>query len=265
MVCMSHGPVFPTTVPFEVVGTVAVVDLEAACQLYGRDMLPFPLGRSRPVGSVWLATREAAPIEARLNGGDLHGIRAWVEAVVRADVCVECRVNFLDESTPDLRVHGVRADYCGFLAVQGRDREGVDVVDIYRVSPGALGPAVAETAGLVGPGAHTRIAVSGDGIRLPDAPEIRDEYDEFGFLIPRAELREPAVPIVDGRDVVATGTVRPRSRGTDAQRMLQWVQVSGDGDYLYEPGDAGYAEPMDTAMLTDCIDGLIADELHRMN
>jgi hypothetical protein len=81
---MTDMPSLATTVAFDEVGTVAVVDLEAACELYGRDMLPYPLGRSRPVGSVWLATRDVGLIDDRLNGGDLHGIRAWVEALVRA-------------------------------------------------------------------------------------------------------------------------------------------------------------------------------------
>ncbi|MGK2869859.1 MAG: hypothetical protein ACSLFA_25065, partial [Mycobacterium sp.] len=72
--------------------TVAVVDLEAACALYGRDALPPPFGRSRPVGSVWLLSRDVAPIEERLHDGDLREARAWVEALVRAEVCMECRV-----------------------------------------------------------------------------------------------------------------------------------------------------------------------------
>ena len=263
MVSVTYTP----TVPWDAVGTVAVVDLEAACELHGRDTLPYPLGRSRPVGSVWLATRDVEPIENRLDGGDLSGVRAWVEAVVRADVCVECRASFSDEGTPDLRLHGVRVGELGFAAIQRSDRHAADIVDIYAVSPAALGAVVADSAGLVGAGGHVRVAVTGCGDRLPAPPDMLDEYDDFGFPIPHAGPREPAGIIVDGRDVVATGTVQTRydparQWGLDAaRRVLQWVQVGGDGDYLYEPDDAGYAEPMDAEMLRGCIDGFIADDL----
>ncbi|SUA03161.1 Uncharacterised protein [Mycolicibacterium fortuitum] len=57
MSSMTDAPSLDTE-SLDAVGTIAVVDLEAACELYGRDMLPYPLGRSRPVGSVWLLTRE---------------------------------------------------------------------------------------------------------------------------------------------------------------------------------------------------------------
>lgn len=266
MEAMTYRGSLPATWPFESLGSIAVVDLESALQLYGRDMLPFPLGRSRPAGSLWLATREVPPIADRLNDGDLRGVRTWVEALVRPDVCVECRVHYLDEGTADRRLHGSRAGEFGFVAIQARDRDGVDIVDIYGVPPAMLGAAVAETAGLVGAGAHPRIAVTADHDRLPDPPEVRDEYDDLGFLIPRAGQAEPTVPIVDGRDVAATGTVQSRCSparhwGTDPdRRLLQWIHVSGDGDYLYEHDDAGYAEPLDAEMLSACIDGLIADE-----
>lgn len=109
---------------------------EAACELYGRDTLPYPLGRSRPVGSVWLLTRDVGPIEDRLNGGDLARVRAWVEAFVRADVCVGCRVSLSGRDTPDLRLNGLLAGDLGFVAVQHSDPDGVDAVDVYAVSPG---------------------------------------------------------------------------------------------------------------------------------
>ncbi|SEH60202.1 hypothetical protein SAMN04489835_1900 [Mycolicibacterium rutilum] len=250
---------------YEWLGRVAVVDLEAACALFGYDMLPAPLGRSRPVGSVWLLTRDVAPIEDRLHDGDLRGVRAWVESVVRADVHVECTVHRFEDDGPDLRVHGLRAGESCFIGVQTRDADGVDVVDIHGVSAGALAAAVVDAVGLTGAGVRQRIAVPGSGDRLPDTPELLDEYDDFGFLIPGAEVA--AVPVVESGDVTATGTVRARCDparywGADAdRRVLQWVQVDGDGDYLYEPGDSGYAEPVDAETLTSYLDGLIADEL----
>jgi hypothetical protein len=263
---MTHMPSLTTTVSAELLGTVAVVDLEAACELYGRAVLPYPLGRSRPVGSVWLATREVEPIDDRLTDGDLRGIRAWVEALVRADVCVECRVTFTDEDSPDLRLHALRSGEVGFAAVQSSDRDAVDIVDIYTMSPEVLGAVIADSVGLTGAGEHARIAVPGFEDRLPASPEMLEEYDDFGFPIPRAEPQEPAVRTVERHDVVATGTVQSRYDparhwGVDPERrVLQWVQVGDDGDYLYAPGDAGYAEPVDAETLCAYIDGLIADE-----
>ncbi|UXA13164.1 ESX secretion-associated protein EspG [Mycobacterium sp. SMC-8] len=246
----------------ELVGTVAVVDLESACELYGRDLLPYPLGRTRPVGSVWLACREVGPAEERLSDGDLRGIRPWVETLVRAEVCVECRVHHVDEDTPDLRLHGLRAGGDGFVAMQRRDRDGVDVVDIYAVSPESLAVVVTGAAGLVGPGTHPRIAVAGMEDRLPEPPETLDRYDDLGLtMTPAAE--EPEVCVVEGRDVVATGTVQvrhdvARQWGVDPDSpLLQWVQVRDDGDYLYEPDDTGCAEPLDAELLNACVDQLI--------
>lgn len=264
---MTYMPSLAATVSFDLVGTVAVVDLEAACELYGRDQLPYPLGRSRPVGSVWLATREVEPIDDRLNGGDLCGVRAWVEALVRADVCVECRVSFSDDDTPDLRLHGLRAGELGFAAVQRNDRHVVDIVDIYAVSPGVLAEVIADSVGLVGSGSRVRIAVARSGDRLPAPPEMVNEYDDFGFPIPLTVPQDPVVQTVDGHDVVATGTVQSRHDparywGVDPERrLLQWVQVGDDGDYLYAPDDTGCAEPLDAETLRACIDGLIADDL----
>ena len=259
---MTCGPSLAES--FELVGTVAVVDLEAACALYGVDVLPYPLGRSRPVGSVWLATRDVAPIEERLRSDDLRGVREWVEAVVRSDVCIECRVHRFDEDTTDRRLHGMWAGESGFVAVQSADSDGVDIVDIYAVSPTMVGPAIAEAVGLVGAGAHLRIAVTGGGDHLPESPDVVDEYDDLGLTVTHFQPTETAVT-VDSRDVVATGTVQSRHEparhwGADPARpMLQWVQVRGDGDYLYEANDSGYLEPLDLSLLSACIEELIAD------
>lgn len=251
----------------DLVGTVAVVDLEAACELYGRDMLPYPLGRSRPVGSLWLLTRDVEPIEDRLHRGDLEWVRAWVEALVRADVSVECRVRYRDADIPDLRLHGKRSGEAGFLAVQRRDPDVVDAVDVYAVSPGTLAAVITESVGLVGAGGQPRITVAGDAVGLPTPSESFDEYDDFGFPIADDGPRGQDVLAVDEREVVATGTVQShhepaRDWGVDPERqLLQWVQIRDDGDYLYAPGEAGYAEPLDAAALRDCIDRLIANDL----
>jgi hypothetical protein len=265
---VAHEPSLATTVSFDRLGTVAVVDLEAACEMYGREDLPYPLGRTRPVGSVWLATRDVPSIDDRLNGGDLVSIRAWVEAIVRADVCVECRVTFSDQDRPDLRMHGVRAGDLGFVAVQGTDRDAVDIVAIYAVLPGLLGALIADSVGLVGAGTHARIKVASCADRLSTTTNLAEEPDDLDFLVADAVWGEQSVHTVDERHVLATGTVQVRCdparfRVDPVRRVLRWVQVLDDGDYLSASDQAEYLESLDAEMLRACIDGLIAEELAR--
>ncbi|WBP93837.1 hypothetical protein O6072_22830 [Mycolicibacterium neoaurum] len=246
-----------------VAGTFAVVDMEAACALYGRDTLPEPLGRTRPVGSLWLLSRDMGPVENRLHGGDLHEVRKWVRALVEVEVCLELRVSFAALDTPDLRVHGLLSGHTGFIATQRVDREGVDVVDIAEVAPHALGSALSGSVPLVGAGTRIRVAVTGGERSLPAPPASADEFDDFGFLVPKAEPRDSALEIVDGRAVVSVGTLRSwhnpdhRWGGDPNRQVLQWFQID-DGDYLYAPGAAGYAEPMDRELLRTRIDEITA-------
>ncbi|MGU3654556.1 hypothetical protein [Mycolicibacterium sp. A43C] len=251
------------TVQSFVAGTFVVVDMEAACAQYGRDTLPEPLGRTRPVGSLWLLSRGMGPVENRLNGGDLHEVRKWVQALVGAEVCLELRVGFPALDTPDLRVHGLLSGHTGFIATQRVDGEGVDVVDIVEVAPHAFGSVLSGSMPLVGAGTRIRVAVTGGESSLPAPPASADEFDDFGFLIPKAEPRDSALEIVDGRAVVAVGTLRswhnPAHRwdGDPNRQVLQWFQID-DGDYLYSPGAAGYAEPMDRELLRTRIDEITA-------
>jgi hypothetical protein len=177
---------------------------------------------------------------------------------------VECRVHHLDGGTPDLRLHGCRAGERGFVAVQGTGPDGVDIVDIYAVPPALPGVVIAESAGLVGAGGHPRIAVTGGDDRLPFPSDAVGEYDDLGLSVTPLEPRQTAVP-VDARDVVAVGTVQSRHEpapywGVDSARpILRWVQVRGDGDYLYEADDSGYLEPLDLSLLSASIDGVVAD------
>jgi hypothetical protein len=238
-------------VTYPLPGSIAVVDLETACEMYGRE-LPAPLGRTRPVGSVWLLTRDAANLQDRLHDGDLRGVRDWVEAVARADVSVECRVHRPGREGPDLRLHGMRVGDAGFVAVQRTAPDGVDTVDIYPAGPAELAATITERAGLVGAGTHPRIAVTGCGDRLPE-PAV-DDYDGFGFAT--SETGSGALA-VDGDTVVSIGTLRVRDGSVP--ETLQWVQVGADGDYLYVP-DAGYAEPVDAATLRRSIAGLIGGD-----
>jgi hypothetical protein len=120
------------------------------------------------------------------------------------------------------------------------------------------------SVGLVGAGGHHRIAVTAGGEHLPEPAGGVDEYHDLGLSITQLEPRQPAVP-VDARNVVAIGTVQSRHepapyRGVDSARpILRWVQVRGDGDYLYEADNCGYLEPLDLSLLNTCIDGLVDD------
>ena len=233
----------------DAVGSVAVVDLEAACELYGRDALPYPLGRTRPVGSVWLLTRDVGPVEDRLRDGDLRGVRGWVKDLARTDVSVSCRVSCPESDAPDRRLHAMVAGQSGYLAVQRTASDGVDTVDIYALWPGETGAAIAELIGLTGPGAHARIAVTGCGDQLPE-PAV-DEYDALGFAV--SDTGSGAL-VVDGDEVSAIGTIDVRDNV--GNQSLHWVTVRDDGDYLYAADD-GYAEPIDAVMLRRTLDELI--------
>ena len=166
---------------------------------------------------------------------------------------------------PELRLHALRAGESGFVAVQTRDRDGIDVVDIHSVAPDALAAAIAESVGLVGAGAHPRIAVAGGGIHLPKMPDTLEEYDDLGFPVRRAEPDELPARVFDVSEIVATGTVQTRYEparqwGPDPHsRILQWARVSGDGDYIYESD--GHAEPLGEDMLRSFIEGFIADDM----
>lgn len=59
-----------------------------------------------------------------------------------------------------------------------------------------------------------------------------------------------------GGDVAAIGTLQSLSGS-----IRYWVTVDDDGDYLYAPEDAGYAEPLDAEVLRAYVDGPVADDL----
>lgn len=224
------------------VSTVAVVDLEAACALYGHDSPPEPLGRTRPVGSLWLATRGVAPISARLDG-ELTELRRWVEAFVDADECLECRVSSRDGRTADRRLHVIRSGDAGFVALQ-RSAETVETVDIYEVSPPDLAEVVSYSVGLVGAGSRPCIAVT----------DVGDEYDAFGIPVPQANSGDPSVDVVDPGEVVAIGTIQ----SAHGFAPIRWVQIRDDGDYLCASADARYAEPLDVESLHTYVEEFIA-------
>lgn len=258
-----------TNVALNRVGSIAVVDLEAICELYGRYVLPYPLGRSRPVGSLWLLTRDTAPVGERLNNGDLRIFREWVEAYVRADISAECRVSYPSDEVPDIRLHAFRAGESGFIAAQRPDADVIDVVEISTVSPYDLGAVIAGSVALTKPGSRSQITVPGNTgyFAAPvDTFDPDDEDDEYGFTVRDTVRATPTATTVADGDVTATATVQSRCDparewGVDAaKKVLTWMQVKDDGDYISTP-DSGYAVPMTEEMLRTRIDQLIAEDV----
>lgn len=187
---MTYGLSFAATP----VDTVAVVDLSRRAHCSAGKRCPIRWGVAGPSGRCGLP---AEPASRSLIASPMGTFPEFDHggSLVRSDVCVECRVHSLGAHTLDLRLHALRAGESGFVAGQTREQDGVDVVDIYSVAPDALAAAIAESVGLVGAGAHPRIAVAGGGSRLPKkTPETLEEFDDLGFPVRRAESDEmPAV------------------------------------------------------------------------
>lgn len=148
------------------IGSITLIELLGICEVQGRYGLPHPFWRTQPAAAPVTNT---AVVADRYDSGDLRVFKPWAQAYVRADIWVECRVNFTSDD-PDLRILAYRAGESGFLASQ---RPGEDVVDVYELSPYELGTAVAGSAELVGPGAHSAIVIPGywtDSVHLPPGP-----------------------------------------------------------------------------------------------
>jgi hypothetical protein len=161
----------------------------------------------------------------------------------------------------------VRAGDRGFLAVQSTDRDAVDVVVIYAVSPEVVCALIADSVGLVGAGTHPRIMVASCVDQLSTTTDLAENSDDLNFLVAETVSDDQPVHSVDERRILATGTLQaggnsaPRFSIDPERRVLRWVQVVDDGDYLSASGEADYFEPLDAEMLRACIDVLIADDL----
>lgn len=245
------------------IGSITLIELLGICEVQGRYGLPYPFWRTQPAAAPVTNT---AVVADRYDSGDLRAFKPWAQAYVRADIWVECRVNFTSDD-PDLRILAYRAGESGFLASQ---RPGEDVVDVYELSPYELGTAVAGSAELVGPGAHSAIVISGylDRFR-PPAPGavVAGGDDEYAAVVSvRAAPERRRESVFAAGDVAAMTTVQshcapPRGWGVDLGRKVAvCVRLVDDGDYLFGP-DLDRAVPVTVQGLADRIDRLIADDV----
>lgn len=246
------------------VGSIAVVDLEALARLRGDYSLPYPLGRSRPVGSAWLLGLDEAPLADRLNGGDPAVFRDWLESCASADIWVECRVNYTCADEPDTRIHAFRSGRSAFLAKQRPDEKLVDVVEISSLSMEDLGSVVAASVGLTKPGAHARIVVP--RFSRSSSTELRDSDEDFSVSIRDIAPDDSAPIVVDDVRVTAMGALQSRCDETarwgvdETKDVVAWVYIEDDGDYVFSP-DFSIAIPLGVDMLEKRINGLIASDV----
>lgn len=248
----------------EYVGSLDLSDLAQICEIHGFDYLPYPFAQTGRSGLTEATAAEQHSVSDRYNNGDLRGFRTWVKSYAHANIWVECRVLYRANDIPDTRVLAFRDDKLGFYASQRPDE---DVVDVYELSPYELGAAVTTNlVTLTGPGRHPRISIPmyTDYFRRTTASFDNDDY---GFSVLDTDARHVAAATnVPNTNVAAVGTVQShcepaRSWGVDWDKnLVAWVQVSDDGDYVYEPGFS-HAVPMTEHTLISRIDQLIAEDV----
>jgi hypothetical protein len=241
-------------------GSISLLDLDIISKFYGRDFLPYPFMFTRPSK---LSGRDdystyVRSVPDRFNNADLAQFQQVLGCYANADIRVECHVQYIPADTASVRVVAARHGQLGCLAKQRPDE---DVIDVYELSPYALGPAVADAAGLQKPGRHSAIVV-------PEYAPVADDplpTDEFS-IHQTVENNSPTGASVSRADVTAFSTVqshwRPtRSWGIDhGKNAAVWVRIKDDGDYLYA-ADMSEATPVSTSILAERINRLIAEDV----
>jgi hypothetical protein len=240
------------------VGSIDLVDLDIISRFYGRDFLPFPFMLTRP--SSFATQHElddyARSVPDRFNHGDLRIFRRWAASYAYADIRVECHVQYIPAETPSVRVVGSRVGELGYIAKQRPDD---DVVDVYELSPYALGRAVADSVVVTKPGSRSEIVI-------PEwAPRSENAYAAEDFSL-HPIVDTPSATEIRPAEVTAYGTVqshwRPTRRwGFDRRKnAVVWVRIKDDGEYIYTT-DFGKAVPMTLRRLAEQTDQLIAEDV----
>jgi hypothetical protein len=235
-----------------------LLDLNAICQFYGRDFMPYPFMFTAPsrFASADAFSAYTNSVPDRFMHGDLNIFNEWVTAYYAADIRVECRVQYIPADTPSMRVIACRAGQLGFLAAQ---RPEADQVDIYTLSPYDLGAAISDATQLTKPGKHLEIVV-------PEyVSRSRAEFDTGDFAI-HHKLQSRSEVTIPASEVTAYATVQSHWRPVrdwgfyHGKRALVWVRVNDDGEYLYVP-DYPHARPLTKSLLHKQIDLLIAEDV----
>lgn len=246
------------------VGTIDLADLDALCELRGAEFLPYPLVRQHDAAGL-----DVSSVAARFDDGDLRAFRDWIETHGNADVWVECRVLYRDDDIPDARLSACRSGGSAFLAAQ---RPGQNLVDVYELSPPDLAAAIADGIRPSGPGSYPQIVIPKYINYFRESAADFADFDDFDGeddyeVTIRAD--RPAVEraaTVRDADVVALATIQShcepaRAWGVDwAKDFLVWVQLDGDGDYIYA-AEFQHAVPATHETLRNRIDGLIEADL----
>jgi hypothetical protein len=233
--------------------------------MQGHDHLPYPFMETGRPGGNDVHTPGQHAISQRFEHGDLRIFQNWTKGYARADIWVECRVLYRSAAIPDIRICAFRADQVGFCGSQRADQ---DVVDVDQLGPYELGSAITNALALNGPGGHPRISVPKYVNYFTNSTVESHDEDDYELSVSDHARQQvgPSAAIVPDAQVAAIGTVQSRceparSWGMDWQRnLVVWVQVSDDGDYVYQP-DFDHAVPMTKQKLMGRIDQLIAEDV----
>ena len=256
-----------STTDLHKIGTIELIDLDIISRFYGREFLPYPFMLTRPSGlsSHDEYVKYARSVPDRFDCGDLADLQQCFGSYANADIRVECHVQYIPADTPSVRIVAFRLGQAGFMAQQRTDD---DVVDIYELSPYLLGPAVAESVGLLKPGRRSGIVIpeyaraltsnagsSDNNAGASDDVTFRHTIEDTRNLIevPRAQ-------------VTAYGTMQTHWRPTRSwglepgKNYAVWVRIKDDGDYLYKR-DFSEATPVTGAVLAERVDRLISEDV----
>lgn len=239
------------------VAEVELVGLDAITEAQGGEFMPHPFAHTHPspFSGRDEYTSYAKHLLERINHGDLSELGKWYSSYLTADLRVECSVSTRHE--PQTRVMAHRAGDTGYLAIQKRNE---DTVEVFTLSPYELGSAIAGSINLTKPGNHARIVI-------PDlaSPAPRQEpTNPTSVRIQDAQTPEGIV--VAGTRIATFGRAQSRWRparnwGFDRQKKaIVWVRIDDDGDYIYAPS-FGYLTPLTARDLGRRIDHLIAEDI----
>lgn len=244
------------------VGRLGLFDLEVVAGFHGQEGLPHPLIQLAPpvFGSQAELEDRTHDVPDRFHRGDLQVFQQWFHSLANCDLRVECTGY---ANGRDLKVLAHRAGERGFLATQ---QDGQDSIDVYRLSPFDLGPAIAGLARLAKPGRQAKLLVTDHPLaRAPRAHPSDDEDDvSIGHRVESSDT-----PRISYNDAVSIGRAQSR-RGPAARWGFDidkdsalWLTVDDDGDYMMA-SNRQYWLPATRQNLASRLDALIAEDVRAL-